>query len=113
MRKLYNKTTWLLIPLLFSVSGYSQFPARKYLAGETYKYKLTTNTWQNDKYQGEAVAISEHRVINDGGTFAEEIKWLNKTSKNASDTVRVMSIARMVPAYRISLAPEGKVLLPK
>lgn len=113
MRKLFNKATWFLIPLLFSVPGYSQFPVRKYIAGETYKYKLTTDTWQNDKYTGEAVSISEHRVINDGGAFTEEIKWLNKTTKDASDTARVISIARMVPAYRISLAPEGKVLLPK
>ncbi|OQP63082.1 hypothetical protein A3860_03670 [Niastella vici] len=113
MRKLYNKTTWFLIFLFFPVLGYSQFPVRKYIAGETYKYKLTTDTWQNDKYTGEAVSISEHRVINDGGAFAEEIKWLNKTAKDASDTIRVISIARMVPAYRISLAPEGKVLLPK
>jgi len=113
MRKLSNKPAWFIIAFLFTVPGYSQFPVRKYIAGETYKYKLTTETWQNDKYTGKAVSISEHHVVNDGASFAEEIKWLNKTSYDASDTVRVINIARMVPAYRISLAPDGKVLLPK
>lgn len=113
MRKLNNKAACLIIVFLFPALGYSQFPVRKYKAGETYKYKLTTDEYQNDKYSGKTISISEHHIVNGSGLLAEEIKWVSKTSYEGANTVRLDSIAKTVAPYRISLLPAGKVPLPK
>jgi hypothetical protein len=112
MRKLCNPFL-VAVAILFPVLGFSQMPARKYKTGETYKYKLTTDTYRNDTYTGKTVSISEHRVINEGGVLSEEIKWVSKTSYSGTDTVHLDSVPQRVPPYRISLSPAGKVLLPK
>jgi hypothetical protein len=103
----------LFFSLLFPAIGFAQIPARKYKTGNTYKYKLTTEAWRNEKYSGKTISIAEHRVVNDGKSLAEEIKWISKINYNEKDTVRLDSIAKEVTPYRISLSPEGLVLLPK
>jgi hypothetical protein len=103
----------LLTLLTFPVFVFSQVAYRKYAIGDTYKYRLTTEVYRNDKYSGKTISVSEHRVVSDGGVLTEEIKWLSKTSINGADTQRLDSIARRVSPYRVSLLPEGKVLLPK
>lgn len=102
-----------LITLLLPAITYSQIPIRKYKAGDTYKYKLTTEHWRNDAYNGKTVSIAEHHVVNEAGTLAEEIKWISKLSYNKTDAASLDSIAKKVRPYRISLLPNGKVLLPK
>lgn len=101
------------VAMLLPAIAFSQIPVRKYKAGDTYKYKLTTEYWRNDKYNGKTVSIAEHQVVNDAGTFAEEIKWISKTSYNETASASLDSFAKMVTPYRISLLPNGKVLLPK
>ena len=103
----------ILIAALLHAVSFSQIPVRKYKAGDTYKYKLTTENWRNDKYSGKTVSIAEHHIINDAGTLAEEIKWISKISYNENASASLDSFARMVTPYRISLLPNGKVLLPK
>jgi hypothetical protein len=84
-----------------------------YKAGDTYKYKLTSEVWRNDKYTGKTVSVSEHNVVDENGMLAEEIKWISKINYNETDSVRLDSIAQKVAPYRISLLPNGQVLLPK
>lgn len=98
---------------LLPIAGFSQVPYRKYKAGDTYKYRLTT-TADRANYSSTTIAVSEHRVVNDNGILAEEIKWLSLISKDDKHKdIHLDSIARQVKPYRISLLPEGKVLLPK
>ncbi|WP_207513953.1 hypothetical protein [Longitalea luteola] len=100
-----------LVLLCCPFIGTSQ--VRKYKPGDTYKYKLTTDVYRNDKYAGKTISVSEHRVVQEGDVPGEEIKWLSKMTINGKDTIRLDSIAQTVAPYRISLLPEGKVLLPK
>ena len=98
-----------LLPIL----GFSQVSYRKYTPGDTYKYRLTTDVYRNDKYSGKTISVSEHHVVNDGSQLAEEITWVSKISINGADTLRLDSIAHKVSPYRISLLPNGNVLLPR
>ncbi|WP_205509592.1 hypothetical protein [Longitalea arenae] len=100
-----------ILVLLCPLAGLSQL--RKYKAGDSYRYKLTTDVYRNGKYAGKTIAVSEHRVVNENGVLGEEIKWVSKMSIDGKDTIRLDSIARSVAPYRISLLPGGKVLLPK
>jgi hypothetical protein len=116
MKSLYMRNfgcVCLLIATLLPAIAFSQIPVRKYKSGDTYKYKLTTENWRNDKYSGKTVSISEHHIINDAGTLAEEIKWISKISYNEAASTSLDSFAKMVAPYRISLLPNGKVPLPK
>jgi len=108
MRKLL-----MLICLAPLISFSQTIPYRQYKPGETYKYKLTTETYRSDKFTGSEVAVSEHKIVKDSGILAEEIRWLAKTSFNIKDTVIADKIAQQVKPYRISLSPKGAVLLPK
>ncbi|MCS3798028.1 hypothetical protein [Niastella sp. OAS944] len=101
-----------LITLLLPVIAFSQIATRKYKIGERYKYKLTTETWRNDKYTGKTVSTAEHQVVNINGILSEEIKWISKITYNGSASASLDSIAQKVAPYRISLLPNGKVLLP-
>jgi len=113
MNSLYMRNFVCVCTLLLPVIAFSQIPVRKYKAGDTWKYKLTTEHWRNDKYSGKTVSIAEHRVVNDAGTLAEEIKWISKISYNETAPVSLDSFAKLVTPYHISLLPNGKVLLPK
>jgi hypothetical protein len=100
-----------LLTLLTTVVR-SQVPYRQYKSGDTYRYRLTT-TANRGNYESKTVAVSEHRVVNDAGIMAEEIKWLSLLSMDGKQKIHLDSNAREVKPYRISLLPEGKVLLPK
>lgn len=116
MNSLYMRNfvcVWTLIATLLPAIAFSQIPVRKYKAGDTYKYKLTTEHWRNDKYSGKTVSIAEHHIVNDAGILAEEIKWISKISYDETTSASLDSFAKMVTPYRISLLPNGKVLLPK
>lgn len=107
----YMRFLWLLFIPFFSFSQVVKF--RQYREGEIFRYKLTTDTYNNDKYTGTSVAISEHRVVKEGSIWAESIKWLEKTSFTSQDTLNLSTAALSVKPYSVSLAPEGRVLLPK
>lgn len=116
MKQLYMRNmvyVFALIVTLLPAIAFSQIAARKYKAGDTYKYKLTTEHWRNDVYTGKTVSIAEHKIVNDAGTMEEEIKWIRKISYNGTDSASLDSFAKRVAPYRISLLPNGKVLLPK
>jgi hypothetical protein len=116
MKQLYMRNLVCVCALAVTVLpaiAFSQIPVRKYKAGDTYKYKLTTEHWRNDAYNGKTVSIAEHHIVNDSGSLAEEIKWISKTSYNQTASVSLDSFAKSVAPYRISLLPNGKVLLPK
>lgn len=116
MKQLYMRNlvyVFALIVTFLPAIAYSQIPVRKYKAGDTYKYKLTTEQWRNDTYNGKTVSIAEHYVVSEAGTLAEEIKWISKISYKGSDSASLDSFAKRVESYRISLLPNGKVLLPK
>lgn len=111
MRNYISVFLQLLVAILLPAFAFAQIATRKYKAGETYKYKLTSEVWRNDKYTGKTVSTAEHHVVN--GSSAEEIKWVSKITYNETDTARLDSVAQKVTPYRISLLPNGKVLLPK
>lgn len=104
----------LLFILLVPIYSFSQtVKYRQYKSGETAKYKLTTEVYRNDKFSGKTVSISAHRIVKTENYFSEEIRWLSKVSFTGKDTVFFDSIAKKVSPYKISLSPQGKVLLPK
>lgn len=86
---------------------------RQYKPGEHYKYLLTSESYQSGSLTAKTIAISEHRIIKDGGTLSEEISWLRKKNIVGKDTILMDSIARSVKPYKVSLAPGGKIPLPK
>jgi hypothetical protein len=86
---------------------------RDYKKGETFKYKLTTEVYRNDKFASISISISKHTVVKNGSLFSEELSWLQKCSSTGKDTVHLDSIAKKIKPYTISLSPKGKVLLPK
>lgn len=103
----------LVLLTLLPIAGFSQVPYRKYKVGDTYKYRLTTTANRNN-YTSTTIAVSEHRVVNDNGILAEEIRWLCLLSRDDKQAdIHLDSIANQVKPYRISLLPGGKVLLPK
>src|SRR5689334_10971421 len=108
MNSLYMRNFVCVCTLLLPVIAFAQIPVRKYKVGDTYKYKLTTEHWRNDKFSGKTVSIAEHHIVNDAGILAEEIKWISKTSYNETASGSLDSFAKMVTPYRISLLPSGK-----
>jgi hypothetical protein len=108
-----NHKALLFFSMLFPTTAFAQIATRKYKAGDSYKYRLTTEAWRNDKYSGKTISIAAHHVVRDGKSLAEEIKWVSKINYNEKDTVRLDSIATKVAPYRISLSSQGQVLLPK
>jgi len=100
--------------LLFVIPfcSFSQTVKFRQYKGETFRYRLTTEVYRNEKFASKTISISEHTVVKDTGFYSEEIKWIKQTSYTAKDTVDMDTIAQRVKAYRISLSSKGKVLLP-
>jgi hypothetical protein len=107
------KTLILLIYVL-PICTFGQIVTfRDYKKEETFKYKLTTEVYRNEKMASKCISISEHKVINNNHVFWEELKWLQKISYTPTDTIFLDSIAQKIQPYKISLSPKGKVTLPK
>lgn len=98
-----------LVPVL---SLAQKIPQRIYKNGESYKYLLTTENFNNNQFKDKTIAVSFHIVTQDSGYYGETISWLSKTLINPKDTVQLDSIAKTVAPYRISLDPKGAVPLP-
>lgn len=107
-------TRSFLFLLLLPLACYTQtVPYRQYKPGGVNRYKLTSETYRNEKFAGKTVSVAELRAVKDSDFVSEEIKWLGKVSFTAKDTVDLDSIAQKVPQYKISLSPKGNVPLPK
>jgi hypothetical protein len=99
---------------LIPVTSFSQtIKYRQYKSGEVSTYKLTSEVYRNEKFSGKTVSIAQLKVVKDTEFFSEEISWLSKVSSTGKDTINFDSLARKVKPYKISLSPEGEVLLPK
>jgi hypothetical protein len=85
---------------------------RHYQEGEKYKYKLSATKKINDKFQSQEIGISSH-VVSLIGTPAEEVSWISLRSKTPGGETNLDEDAKKVSSYRISLHPNGSVLLPK
>jgi hypothetical protein len=87
---------------------------RLYADGEYSQYRLTSKVDQNGRATGEESAISTHSVMapRDGTPF-ERIRWNSLESVDDSGRHAVKDIAEQVPAYDISLDPQGRIDLPK
>ena len=107
------KPLFIFIYLLPFYSFGQVIKFREYKSGETFKYRLTTEVYRNDKFASKTVSVCGHHVIKNGSLFSEELKWLQKTSFTAKDTVLLDSIAQKIQPYTISLSPKSKVLLPR
>jgi hypothetical protein len=102
---------FIFVVPFFSFSQAVKF--RQYKEGETFKYKLTSEVYRNDKFASKTVSVSQHTVVKTYDFLSEEIKWLHKISYTAKDTVYMDSVAQKVKPYTISLSPKGEVSLPK
>ncbi|MFI5128970.1 MAG: hypothetical protein ACHQFX_03215 [Chitinophagales bacterium] len=85
---------------------------RKYKKGQKFHYQLTTESFRNHQPDSRTIAVSKHTVIEDAGSFAEEIEWITKTVFSKKDTFHLDSLAKKVPHYKISLAPGGYLKIP-
>lgn len=108
----------LIILLFFAfqfplVSFSQQMPYRTYKKGTVLNYRLTSESYQNNKFSGKSIAMAKTEVVQDSGKLYEEISWQSKTSYGEKDTTNRDGIAQSIRPYRISLLPDGNVPLPK
>jgi hypothetical protein len=85
---------------------------RVYKKGDSFRYQLITETFNNNLPPERTVSVSFHRVVDDDSSLAEEVQWLSKTVYSKKDTLIFDSIARKVTRYRISLTPAGTLKIP-
>jgi len=85
---------------------------RKYKKGQVFRYQLTTESFRNNQPDARSIAVSKHTVVEDSGSFAEEIKWESKTVYSGNDILRLDSLTQKIPLYKISLAPGGQLRIP-
>jgi hypothetical protein len=107
-----------LIAFLLSLGffSFSQKPAfvRNYKLGEVYRYKLTCEELHDNKWESTIISVCELHVVKDtNGIYSDEIHWLSKKKFTTKDTVDEAEKAILVKPYRISLAQNGRIDLPK
>lgn len=103
----------LLLPLLFSHAMMAQrIKDRDYVAGKTFTYQLTTQTWRNGQPDARSVAVSLHTVTEENNIPGEKVRWMLKTIYTAKDTTVLDSAAQRVTPYFISLHPKGSLAIP-
>ncbi|WP_127129911.1 hypothetical protein [Pseudoflavitalea rhizosphaerae] len=97
---------------LFSLSQQLSL-TRQYKAGETYRYRMTTDVIHNGKWQSSIIAVCELTVVMDSANIPyDEIKWISKKVYTARDTTDHTDEIRNTSPYRISLHKNGKLDLP-
>jgi hypothetical protein len=103
-----------LLVLPISIIAQKPILERVYRLGDVYKYRLVCTESNNGIWQSTVSSICELRVVQDSlGVFYDEIQWLSKKTITAKDSVMQDDQAKAVKPYRISLAPAGKLDLPK
>lgn len=87
---------------------------RRYVDGDSYRYRVTSKAERNGMPDGEATAVSHHTVVvpRDGAPF-ERIGWIQYVTRDASGRETPSADAEKVPPYEISLAAQGRVDLPR
>ena len=73
---------------------------------------MVTETFRDSLPDARIVAVSQHRIVNDGKQPAEEVTWKSKTVYSKKDTLNFDSFAQQVPPYRISLMAGGSLDIP-
>lgn len=87
---------------------------RRYVNGDSYRYRVTSRVERNGMYAGEETAVSRHSVVVPrGGTPFERISWQQLESQDAAGRKTPSGEAEKVPPYEISLDAKGQVSLPK
>jgi hypothetical protein len=87
---------------------------RKYMPGDIYRYKLTTDELNNGKWESTIIVVCELRVVKDSASIPyDEVHWLSKKVISTKDTIDKTSEALAVKPYRISLNPAGRLDIPK
>lgn len=88
------------------------FP-RKYQAGDTYRYRLTTEQLYNGQWNATTVVVMEVKVMKDSaGLPVEEVRHISKLVYTPKDTSSMDAEALSVKPYRISLHPGGQLSIP-
>jgi|SRR6185503_2154322 len=116
-----RKIAAVLVFSLLSAQSYSQIfsdpakPAfaRRYTIGETYRYKLVLNEYNNGELQFTNISVCELHVIDSNRMAYDEVRWLSKKMIRGKDTIDQTPMAVSAKPYRLSLAGFGKVDLPK
>jgi len=107
----------VLMTLSVEVSGAQaegyQFQ-RRYVDGDSYRYRVTSRVERNGMPAGKETAVSLHSVVvpRDGTPF-ERISWGQLESQDPSGRKIPSGEAEKVPPYEISLDEEGRVSLPE
>ncbi|MBN8663636.1 MAG: hypothetical protein J0L83_03630 [Chitinophagales bacterium] len=108
-----SKSSIIVLFLLYGLAGWTQnIGYRKYKKNEKYRYQLTVETYTNGTLSSKEVSVSEHTVLKESRIYQEEIKWLSKIRYSGKDSTDFSIYAKSIKPYRISLAKNGKVLLP-
>jgi len=87
--------------------------ARKYKAGETYRYKITMSEYHNGEFALTNIAVCELKVVDSAGVPYDEVHWVSKKTITPKDTTDQTTRALLVKPYRISLSGNGRIDLPK
>ena len=91
----------------------SLFP-RKYQPGDKYRYQLTCQEWQNEKWTSTTISTCELTVITDSaGIPWDEVHWLSVRRLSPQDSTDETVFAQSTKPYRISLHPRGGLPMPK
>lgn len=110
--KIFIKYFFLVTILLPATVKSQIIKTRIYKKGDSFRYQLTTETFNNNQPQGKTVAISLHTIVADDSSLAEEVHWVSKSIYTKKDSLIIDSIARKVAPYRISLTPMGTLRIP-
>jgi len=87
---------------------------RKYVQGDSYRYRLTLREFHNGKLAFTNVSICELKVVADDKCVPfDEIHWLSKKLINKDGETDQTVKALLVKPYLISLDGRGSVNLPK
>jgi hypothetical protein len=87
--------------------------ARKYKAGETYRYKITMSEYHNGALALTNVSVCELKVVDSAGVPYDEVHWISKKVIKSKDTTDQTKAATLVKPYLISLSGSGRIDLPK
>src|SRR5262245_19598383 len=97
-------------PQTQTARGASDFPdsytyARRYKAGELNSYEVCV---RDPELAGEMIGVSEHRVFLRKGVPVERVRWIRLSESDLGD---LSAMALDLPAYEMSLHPEGELTL--
>jgi DNA-binding MarR family transcriptional regulator len=104
----------LIFCIFTGMNTYAQSPlARKYRPGDTYRYRLTCESYTDGKWSSTNISVCLLTVVVDSaGNPNDEIRWESLRIFTAKDTVDGSAEARSIKPYRVSLLAKGQLDLP-